>query len=238
MGMMRKLRGFSNLKTRINTNQARKILTKNFSRFVVGATRIYANIFSVIWPRTIKSHPVSKALRPLFENKNSRKGLGVTLIILVLIFGQFNLSVAAFQAENQEQEMIILEEVEPQVKTEAGVQAPLEEFSISQGYWFFHKAVDMIAAKGTEIRSIMEGKVLMTSEGGWPWGKSIKIDHGSGLISFYAHLAEIKVEEGQRVNQKTVLGKVGATGQATGVHLHLEIEQNGKAINPLTFIGD
>lgn len=204
-------------------------------------TRIFANIsrlYRLVWPRTIKSHPVSKALRPLFENKNSQKGLGAGLVFLVLTFGQFNLPVAAFQRETQEEEMIVLEEVEPQVKTDTGIQAPLENFSITQGYWFFHKAVDMAAAKGTAIKPIMEGKVLATSEGGWPWGKAVKIDHGSDLVSFYAHMAEIEVKEGQRVNQETVLGKVGATGRATGVHLHLEIHQNGKAINPLTVIGD
>lgn len=223
---------------RINANKARKLLARISSRFTMRATRIYANIFSVIWPRTIKSHPVSKALRPLFENKNSRKGLGAGLILLVLTFGQFNLSVAAFQPENQEQEMIILEEVEPQVKTDTGIQAPLKEFSISQGYWFFHKAIDMTASKGVEIKPIMEGKVISINQGGWPWGKAVKINHGSDLVSFYAHMAEIEVKEGQGVNQETVLGKVGATGRATGVHLHLEIHQNGQAINPLTVIGD
>lgn len=206
--------------------------------FFESLTRIYARIRPLVWPRTIKSHPLSRALRPLFENKNSRKGLGGGLVILVLIFGQFNLSVAAFQAENQEEEIIVLDEAEPQVKTDIGVQAPLAEFSISQGYWLFHKAIDMTAPKGTEIKPVMEGEVINISHGGWPWGKLIKIDHGSGLISLYAHLAEIKVEEGQRVNQETALGKVGATGRATGVHLHLEIHQNGQAINPLTFMGD
>lgn len=222
----------------MNANKARKLLARISSRFTMHATRIYTNIRKSLWPRTIKSHPVSKALRPLFENKNSRKGLGAGLILLVLIFGQFNLSVAAFQAENQEEEMIVLKEVEPQVKTEVGVQVPLEKFFITQNYWFFHKAVDMAAEAGTEIKPIMEGKVISVNQGGWPWGKAVKINHGSDLVSFYAHMAEIEVKEGQGVNQETVLGKVGATGRTTGVHLHLEIHQNGQAINPLTVIGD
>ena len=69
-------------------------------------------------------------------------------------------------------------------------------------------------------------------------GNLVYIDHGQGLISLFAHLSEIDVELGQRVQKGQVIGKVGATGRVTGPHLHWSLGLNGTWIDPALFIGD
>jgi murein DD-endopeptidase MepM/ murein hydrolase activator NlpD len=67
-------------------------------------------------------------------------------------------------------------------------------------------------------------------------GKYVVIDHGNGLQSYYGHLSTITVSVGQAVTTQTVVGKQGSTGQAYGVHLHFEIRQNGKLVDPMTYL--
>ena len=69
-------------------------------------------------------------------------------------------------------------------------------------------------------------------------GYSIVIEHLPGLYSLYYHLSELKVEEGQMVKQGELIGKSGATGLATGPHLHWEIRLNGSAVVPEFFLND
>jgi murein DD-endopeptidase MepM/ murein hydrolase activator NlpD len=68
------------------------------------------------------------------------------------------------------------------------------------------------------------------------YGNTVFIDHGNNLTSRYAHLSKIEVKVGDKVNMDTEIGKLGITGRTTGPHLHLEIHENGKAINPLTVL--
>lgn len=69
------------------------------------------------------------------------------------------------------------------------------------------------------------------------FGQRIYVDHGNGLISVYAHLSEILVKPGQKIEQNQAVGKCGTTGSSTGMHLHLEMHLNGTKMNPLEFIG-
>ena len=64
----------------------------------------------------------------------------------------------------------------------------------------------------------------------------IEIDHGNGYRSRYAHLSKVNVRQGQRVDQKTPVGLVGATGLATGPHLHYEVWVNGRPVNPMKYV--
>ena len=68
------------------------------------------------------------------------------------------------------------------------------------------------------------------------YGNAILINHGSGFLSLYAHLSKILVKKDDIVTNQTVIGKIGATGRAFGDHLHLEIYENGKTINPLSVL--
>lgn len=192
----------------------------------------------LIWPKTLKSHPLSKALRPVFESRRVKRILGVILILFVFSAGQMGFEVAAFKDswDKKNLELTALPAADLPVKTMVGLQKPLENFLITQRFWFFHRAVDLAAPSGTEIRPLMQGKILSVNQGGWPWGKAVWVDHGSDLVSFYAHLSEIDVVEDEEVTMTTVIGKVGSTGHSTGDHLHLEVYQNGEALDPLTLL--
>ncbi len=97
-----------------------------------------------------------------------------------------------------------------------------------------HQGVDYAAPLGTPVQSIASGVVL---HAGWRGanGKLVSIKHSNGYVTHYAHLSKIKkgLKRGSKVTQKTVIGRVGSTGQSTGNHLHLGMSKNGKYINPL-----
>jgi murein DD-endopeptidase MepM/ murein hydrolase activator NlpD len=69
-------------------------------------------------------------------------------------------------------------------------------------------------------------------------GRTVFLEHGGGLFTFYMHLSEIDVVDGQRVAAGEPIGKVGASGRATGPHLHWGGRLNNARINPLTLVGE
>lgn len=98
-----------------------------------------------------------------------------------------------------------------------------------------HTGLDFPAATGALIKAVAGGKVSQVSSGG-PYGKHALISHGGGLQSFYAHMSSMSAKLGQTVNAGSRVGAVGATGNVTGPHLHLEARRNGKAIDPMPFL--
>jgi murein DD-endopeptidase MepM/ murein hydrolase activator NlpD len=99
-----------------------------------------------------------------------------------------------------------------------------------------HSGMDLAAATGTPIRSPSAGTVIELGDFFFS-GNLVYIDHGQGLISMFAHLDEIDVVLGERVEKGQVVGKVGATGRVTGPHLHWSLGLNGTWIDPALFIG-
>ncbi len=120
--------------------------------------------------------------------------------------------------------------------TQKSVQYPLEDFRINQRYSYFHPAVDFGANIGDSIKPIKAGAVVEAGYSNDGYGNTIVVDHGKGLASRYAHLDEIEVDSGETVTTNTEIGTVGITGRSTGPHLHLEVLQDGTAINPLSVI--
>ena len=118
------------------------------------------------------------------------------------------------------------------------VQGPLRSpFGVrSQGGAELHRGVDLAADVGTPVRPILDGRVRFTGtmDG---YGNVIWIDHGPDLLSVYAHLSEIAVEPLQQVSKSTVIGRTGASGNATGPHLHLEVWRWGREVDPVQFMG-
>ena len=100
-----------------------------------------------------------------------------------------------------------------------------------------HYGNDYGVPTGTEVHACAEGKVVM-AENRISTGWSVVIEHLPGLYSLYYHMSELKVEEGQMVKQGDLIGKSGATGLATGPHLHWEIRLNGSAVVPEFFLND
>lgn len=98
-----------------------------------------------------------------------------------------------------------------------------------------HTGLDISAPKGTPIKAADPGEVLYT---GWMrgYGQVVIIDHGANLTTVYAHMSKIETSENAKVTRKTVIGRVGATGDATGNHLHFEVRVNGDAVNPMKYL--
>ncbi len=98
-----------------------------------------------------------------------------------------------------------------------------------------HKGTDFAARYGTPIHSTADGVVV---HAGWlsGYGRLVKIKHEHGIETRYAHLAKIRVKEGQRVSRGEHIGDMGNSGRSTGTHLHYEVRVNGRAVNPMTFI--
>lgn len=99
----------------------------------------------------------------------------------------------------------------------------------------FHEGIDIQASFGHPIISPADGIVTFA---GWQsgFGRSIEISHGNGIITRYAHLSSYNVSAGGKVTRRDIIGYVGASGRATGPHLHYEILKNGKLVNPLSYI--
>lgn len=183
----------------------------------------------------IKPHPLSRLFRPIFEAKKSRSAFGgvlsvASIIVAVGVYPMiYRSSVSA------------LEPVAPAITLEttpsAGPTRALPAMrTISQVYWSSHPGVDITAPLGSDIYPVQAGKVIEVSISKFDYGRSVVVDHGNGVTSRYAHMGKIMVDEGQEVTEKTVLGEVGLTGHTTGPHLHLEIRNNGLALNPLIYL--
>lgn len=100
-----------------------------------------------------------------------------------------------------------------------------------------HTGVDIKADRGDVVKSPANGKVVYaTWKGGY--GKCVIIRHQQGYETLYGHLSSIKVNDNQVVSVGDVIGYVGSTGRSTGPHLHYEISQFGKRINPDPFLNN
>ena len=101
-----------------------------------------------------------------------------------------------------------------------------------------HCGLDFSAKPGTTVYSTAKGVVTKVKRSWHGYGNEIIITHGSGYSTRYAHLGDIYVEEGQRINTNTYIGTVGNTGMSTGPHLHYEILHNKRSIDPMFFTYD
>jgi septal ring factor EnvC (AmiA/AmiB activator) len=98
-----------------------------------------------------------------------------------------------------------------------------------------HKGMDFSAPTSTPIYAPSDGKVVRVDSRSAGYGKHIRIDHGFGYITLYAHLSNYNVRRGQRVKRGDVIGFVGNTGRSVAPHLHYEIRKDGKHLNPINF---
>ncbi|WP_064691735.1 peptidoglycan DD-metalloendopeptidase family protein [Rhizobium aegyptiacum] len=98
-----------------------------------------------------------------------------------------------------------------------------------------HSGVDFRFSPGEKIRPTAPGKVISA---GWTggYGNMIEIDHGNGISTRYGHMSQVLVTAGDTVDRNDVIGLAGSTGRSTGTHLHYEVRQNGRAIDPVYFM--
>lgn len=99
----------------------------------------------------------------------------------------------------------------------------------------FHAGIDVAAPRGTPIVAAMKGKVIFAGRRSG-YGNLVIISHANGFSTRYAHCNTINVRNGQNVRSGQLIARVGATGLATGNHLHFEIRKNGKPVNPLSYV--
>jgi murein DD-endopeptidase MepM/ murein hydrolase activator NlpD len=99
----------------------------------------------------------------------------------------------------------------------------------------FHQGLDISTDKGQPVHATADGTVESAAYSG-DYGNLIILKHGFGLTTRYGHLSGFAVKPGQPVKRGDVIGYVGATGRATGSHLHYEILVNGRLINPLQLL--
>jgi len=105
-------------------------------------------------------------------------------------------------------------------------------------YWRMHKGVDLTAAQGTPIYAAGDGIVVEAEHAGNGFGKVVKISHGFGYLTVYAHCSKLLVRPGQKVKRGDVIAEVGSTGLSTCSHLHYEVHVNGNDVNPVNFYFD
>lgn len=99
----------------------------------------------------------------------------------------------------------------------------------------YHAGLDISADHGSPVYATADGVVIHASREG-AYGNLITIDHGYGLETRYGHLSGYEVKPGAKVKRGEVVGRVGATGRATGSHLHYEVRVNGRLLNPLQLL--
>lgn len=98
-----------------------------------------------------------------------------------------------------------------------------------------HTGLDIASPTGTPIKVVASGTVTFASYKG-SYGNIVKINHGNGFETWYAHTNKMYVSEGQKVEAGQVIAEVGSTGNSTGSHLHLEIRINGEHVNPQNYL--
>ncbi len=114
------------------------------------------------------------------------------------------------------------------------VRGPItSDFGTRRGFWRtrLHRGVDIGARQGTPVRAPAAGTITVA---GWRggYGRTIMIDHGHGLQTRYGHLSKGAVRPGQKVERGAIVGLTGASGNASGPHLHYEVLMKGRPVNP------
>ena len=98
-----------------------------------------------------------------------------------------------------------------------------------------HYGMDFTSPRGTPIYASGSGKITRADNNSSGYGKHIRIDHGYGYLSLYAHLSKYNVKKGQRVKRGDLIGFVGSTGRSEAPHLHYEVWKDNDRINPINF---
>lgn len=99
-----------------------------------------------------------------------------------------------------------------------------------------HLGLDLASPKGTPVFAAHAGTVIYAGREFRGYGNMVLLETGVGVATLYAHFDKIYVSEGQRVRQGEVIGGMGMTGRATGVHLHFEVRRDKKPVDPLPLL--
>ena len=182
-------------------------------------------------PKTRTSNPFSKLLRPALQHRRLKTILGANLTGAMILVGSVSASPGDLESFPEAETQVISEET-VMVTTQTRFQKPFTTTGISQGFYRFHRGVDLRAPIGTVIKPIAPGEVIEVVYGRFGYGHYVLVAHGNNMASLYAHMGIVRVNAGDKVTRESHLGTVGTTGWSTGSHLHLEIYDQGVALNP------
>jgi len=107
-----------------------------------------------------------------------------------------------------------------------------QKFSLSKP----HFGIDITGSHSTPIMAAHAGTVVYTGNAFSGYGRLIIVDNGYGWSTFYAHLSKVKASQGQRVRRGEIIGTMGKTGNAEGVHLHFELRYKKAPIDPVEYL--
>lgn len=137
-------------------------------------------------------------------------------------------------------EIIVREEAKPK-----GVPLTAKDTEITSGFGFrsnpfgwgyeFHQGIDFVAAYGSPVYATASGTVIKAE---WEpgYGNHVIVDHGYSIETLYAHLSEMKVESGDRLDPHQIIGYLGNTGRSSGPHLHYSVFRNGQQVDPKKYL--
>ncbi len=124
--------------------------------------------------------------------------------------------------------------------TYSQLRMPVGDVYVSSGFgtrWGrLHRGLDLALPQGSDIYAADSGTVYFAGNGGG-YGNLVKIDHGNGMQTYYAHCSSLLVSSGQKVERGDRIALAGSTGNSTGPHLHFEVIINGKCIDPSELLG-
>jgi len=125
------------------------------------------------------------------------------------------------------------------------LSAPVDRYYISSGFGertdpmngeaAIHEGLDMVDSIRSEVMATAPGRVVFA---GWrgSYGRVVEIDHGLGIMTVYAHLDSVLVKEGDLVDYRQAIGKLGNSGRSSGAHVHYEVRFEGKPLDPMGFL--
>ena len=182
------------------------------------------------------SHFISRWVRMLVDREQIRKWVGYQLATATFVVAVADPIGTASGLSKTQVPTVTPEPViaASTVKTETTLAWPITAPKLTQGYRHGHPGIDMQGAP--PIFPIDKGTVTDVISSKWGYGNHVYVQHSNGRSSLYAHLSKINVAKGQEVTRDTILGTMGRTGWATGIHLHLEIYQDGVVLDPLAVL--
>jgi murein DD-endopeptidase MepM/ murein hydrolase activator NlpD len=127
------------------------------------------------------------------------------------------------------------------------VRSPVRRSYITSGFGYradpfgrgraMHKGIDFDANVGDAVMSVADGVVSFAGVRSG-YGNTIEVDHGNGYVTRYAHNSRLTVKAGDLVRAGEQVARAGSTGRSTGAHVHFEVWDNGKVVNPRKFLAD
>jgi len=184
-------------------------------------------------------HFLSRWARRLFERDSIHAHIGYYLACGLIMASLFEPTISSVQAQQQIAQInptATPSESEPPIKTETTLVWPVGHPTITQGYRFGHWGIDIQDSESKDIHPVDSGFVSEINHWNWGYGNYVRIQHPHGRSSLYAHLSSVSVEVGQEVTRDTIIGQMGRTGWASGIHLHLEVYQDDASLNPLSVL--